>query len=128
MYTLTYPTPATGGTATETYRTEAEALAAADDARRALIACGYGAHLDGVRVAAQGIPSLPVGTTLYYVGPRPPRDVPSWMKSPVSLRRVDTFGDVEVFTADGSRNVDAAHLSLSPADSILIGLTSIDDE
>lgn len=52
-----------------------------------------------------------VGTTLRYVGPRPERDVPSWMLDLVSFRRANQWGSWEVFTSDGSRNIAPEHLA-----------------
>jgi len=52
-----------------------------------------------------------VGTALRYIGPRPERDVPSWMHAPVSFRRDLGFGVWEVMASDGSRTLDAADLA-----------------
>jgi hypothetical protein len=46
--------------------------------------------------------ALPFDTALVYIGRRPERDVPTWMKSKMMSRRIDG-GMIEVFTADGSR-------------------------
>ena len=50
MFTVSYPVPARGTRASERHETRPAAERAADEARAALVACGYGAHVDGVAV------------------------------------------------------------------------------
>ena len=59
--------------------------------------------------------AMKIGTTLHYVGDRPDRDVPSWMKTPVAFRRMTNDRLVEVFTSDGSRLVNIANLATTSA-------------